>query len=56
MRSLFRFLLLCVFAVSLVGCGGKSNPNADVAPDQMAPAPENVDQMDGYAEAMGENK
>ena len=47
------YLFSClVLAVGLVGCGESSNPNADVPPEKMAPAPENLGDNPEYAEQM----
>ena len=51
--SLLSLLFVCLFAVTFVGCGGKSDPNANVTPDQIAPDPEKLGEDPEYAKQMG---
>lgn len=53
--STLCLLLAAVISLGVVGCG-KSNPNADVPAEQVAPAPEELGSDPEYAKQFGGEK
>jgi hypothetical protein len=53
--STLCLLLATVTSLGMVGCG-KSNPNANVPPEKVAPAPEELGSDPEYAKQFGGKK
>jgi len=53
--STLCLLLAAVISLGVVGCG-KSNPNVDVPPEKVAPAPEQLGSDPEYAKQFGGKK
>ncbi len=53
--STLCLLLAAVISLGVVGCG-KSNPNANVPPEKVAPAPEELGSDPEYAKQFGGKK
>ncbi|MBX3449567.1 MAG: hypothetical protein KF777_08420 [Planctomycetaceae bacterium] len=53
--STLCLLLAAVISLGMVGCG-KSNPNANVPPEKVAPAPEELGSDPEYAKQFGGKK
>lgn len=51
----FSFIALACVSLGLCGCG-KSDPNANIPPERIAPAPENLGSDPEYAKQFGKKK
>jgi len=55
-KSAVCFLFLGSVMTMVAGCGGETDPSAGIAPEKMAPAPENLGDNPDYAKQFGGGK